>query len=384
MPHIDPPRQTFATRQVRLYPRRAGHRRLETVLEMQRILYNAALQERRDAYRMAGVSVSLFDQGKQFTQIRADDPAWAALHNQIGRGTLRRLDRAFAAFFRRLRTGETPGYPRFKGRAHFRCIEVGTPTPNMVRRGAVRVKGLPTLRFRERDLPPSADLRALRLVRLPTGWYADLAYAVVREALPPAPASAVGIDVGVTDRLALSTGETVPRRESGHETVARLQRPLARKARGSRRRRKAVAALARVRDRERVRNRNECHRITTDLVRRFDLIAVEDLPVRSLTRSARGTVEKPGTRVAAKAGLNREVLAQTWGVILWQLAYKAEWAGRTVVNVPPAGTSQTCSRCGLRDARSRSGKTFACAGCGWIGDADVNAARVILQRAEKK
>lgn len=216
--------------------------------------------------------------------------------------------------------------------------------------------------------------------RRPSGWYADLAYPVARTPLPPAPA--VGIDVGVTDRLALSTGETVPRREPDREREVALQQAVSRKQRGSGRRRKAVAALARVRDRERVRNRNECHRITTDLVHRFDLVAVEDLPVRSLTRSARGTVEEPGRNVAAKSGFNREVLAQTWGFILWQLAYKAEWAGRTVVPVPPAGTSQTCSRCGLRYARSRSGKVFACTGCGWVGDADVNAARVILQRAE--
>ncbi len=153
---------------------------------------------------------------------------------------------------------------------------------------------------------------------------------------------------------------------------------LPRCERGSNNQRKLRARLARLRHRETVRNRNECHRITTEIVRNYDLIAVEDLRIANMTRSARGTVERPRQNVAAKAGLNRSVMEQSWGIILSQLEYKAAWYGRTFVRVDTQRTSQTCSSCGAVSAENRKNKKYECGDCSLRTDADTNAAVNIL------
>ena len=150
---------------------------------------------------------------------------------------------------------------------------------------------------------------------------------------------------------------------------------------GSHQWRKRRAVLANHQHRERVRNRNECHRITTDLVRRFDLIAVENLAIKNMTASAAGTLERPGTGVAQKRGLNRSISEQTWGIIRHQIAYKAEWAGREMVAIDPRFTSQRCSGCGVVAAENRKSKQYRCATCGMTEDADINAAKNILHKA---
>ena len=138
--------------------------------------------------------------------------------------------------------------------------------------------------------------------------------------------------------------------------------------------------MSNVQHRERVSNRNECHRLTTEIVHRFGLIAIEELNINSMTASAKGTVDNPGKNVSQKSGLNRSISEQTWGMIRQQLTYKAAWAGRELVVVDPRYTSQTCSRCEYVSSASRDGKGFKCSRCGYVADADINAAVNILHR----
>ena len=397
------------TYQLRGYLTKGKHERMEAALRQCATLYNAALQERRDAYRMAGVSVTLYDQTKQFTLIRKDMPEWGDLDVNVGRGVLRRLDRSFNAFFRRVKAGETPGFPRFKSGRRWRTIDLAMTRPGMVkvsedgRRAYVRVKGLPVVELRlKRPLPPSEQLKTLRLVKRPIGWYVDLGYEVEREELPASDV-AVGIDVGVNNRIALSDGRMIERRPS----IGRTKKSKGRRdalsvpaderqasgaaskvapdaldspKRGSRRQRVLRRQLARLQHRERVRNRNECHRITTDIVRRYGRIAMEKLTIPNMVRSASGTVEEPGTGVTAKSGLNREILSQTWGLIREQLRYKAEWAGREFVEVNPRYTSRECWSCGHQTPQSEY-RTYRCGVCGTTFDRDTNAAINVMQRA---
>ena len=207
--------------------------------------------------------------------------------------------------------------------------------------------------------------------------WVNLTYRVEKEALLLS-SSSVGIDMGVADRLALSTGERIERRRKPNEKINSAQQRLSRCRKGSRRWRQRRVVLANIQDRERIRNRNECHRITTDLIMRFGVIVLEDLAIRNMTASASGTIEQPGTRVAQKTGLNRAITEQTWGMIRQQLTYKAEWAGRQLVVVDPRYTSQTCSGCGVISGSQRRGKEYKCASCGMLMDADVNAAINIL------
>ena len=186
--------------------------------------------------------------------------------------------------------------------------------------------------------------------------------------------------MGVSDRVALSDGRRIERRKPKRERVKQARQRLSRCKKGSRRWRERRRVLSNQQHCQRVANRNEVHRLTTALVREYDLIIAEDLQITNMTRSARGTVEEPGKNVSAKSGLNRSINEQTWGLILTQLAYKAEWDGRELVKVDPRHTSQTCSVCGVVDASHRSGKEYDCSSCGSHLDADSNAARVILQR----
>ena len=371
------------TYQHRAYASRAGYERIAEILRESARLYNAALEECRWTYR-AGVSVSLYSQYRELTAIRASDEFWGSISIQVGRGVLRRADRARQAFYRRVKSGEKPGYPRFKPSRRWHTIELANVDVSMLKPRdnycVIRIKGLPEIRLRKGLALPEGVLKALSVTLRGRRLFVNLTYEVELAALP-ASDTAVGIDMGVSDRLALSNGARVGCRRKASKRLAHMQRRLSGCKRGGHRWRKRKSVLANHQYRERVRNRNECHRITTDLVRRFGLIAVENLPVRNMTRSASGTLENPGTSVAQKRGLNRSITEQTWGLLRSQLAYKAEWAGRELAVVDPEFTSQRCSGCGVVSAEHRQRKRYDCAECGMTEDADVNAARNILYKA---
>ncbi len=383
-------RLTHKTYQVRAYTSASGYDRIAFVLLNCAQLYNAALEEWKYAYRHKGHSLSVsrskFDQTKEFTGVRSDDPNfWGAISVQIGRGVLTRLDRARQAFYKRVDRGETPGFLRFKSASRWNTIELPETTEYMVKkreRGhVVRIKGLPTLRLKKGiELPPATNLKTITITKRGRRLWVNLAYAVEHEPLQPNN-NAVGLDMGVLDRVALSTGERLGRRRKPNYKLKRAQQRMSRCRKGSRRWKQRRAVLVNAQDRERIRNRNECHRITTDLVRRFGLIAIEDLSIKNMTRSAAGTLENPGVGVSQKRGLNRSVAEQTWGMIRQQLTYKAAWAGRELVSVDPKFTSQRCSSCGVVSAEHRRHKRYDCAECGMIEDADVNAATNILHKA---
>ena len=371
------------TFQERAYLRRGGHRRLDEAFRECARLYNAALEHWQTAWKH-GHSVSLYEQYRELTAIRQDDKYWGSVSIGIGRGVLRRLDRARQAFYRRCKSGENPGYPRFRSGRRWKTVEINNPVRSMVTdkhgKYVVRIKGLPILVIKpRRELPDPRSLKTLSITRKPTGVYVSLGYEVEKEALTKVGRS-VGLDMGVRSRIALSDGSFADRRQAANDKVATLQRRISQCRRGSGNQRKLYRQLARLRHRKSVRNRNECHRITTQIVRSHDLIAVEDLRIGDMTRSARGTAEKPGRNVAAKSGLNRNVLEQSWGIIISQLDYKSRWYGREFVKVDPRHTSQVCSSCGVVASENRKGKTYKCGNCGLGMDADTNAAINILRR----
>jgi putative transposase len=192
-----------------------------------------------------------------------------------------------------------------------------------------------------------------------------------------------GIDMGVASLVTTSDGGRVANARHLAATAGRLadaQRDLARKKRGSQRRRKAVARIAALHAKVRRQRLDGAHKAALALVRTYDVIAHEDLRITNMTRSASGTAEQPGRNVAQKSGLNRGILDAGWGVFLTILAHKAESAGRELIAVNPANTSRTCARCGhvAKDNRVTQAE-FACTACGHATHADVNAAINILR-----
>ena len=376
------------THQFRIELTRDGHRRLEDRLAAHCRLYNAALQERRDAWRMRRTSITYLDQSRELTLIRQDDPEWAGEHRRLAVGTLKRIDAAFQAFFRRVKAGETPGFPRFKPLHRFRTIELYSGDARFLQvneagtKATIRIKGLPTMRLRlHRPLPEGQPL-IIRITRTPRRVVTSLVYGHNdRDPSADPPERPVGIDAGVARRITLSDGHYVDGRSVDRRRLRCLQRRVARAKRGSSRRRKKVAALAREWQRITERNRGDEHQLAAAIVRQYDFIAVEDLRIGNMTRSAAGTLEEPGRNVAAKSGLNRGILEQSWGSLYGKIEYKAASAGARFVRVSPHHTSQTCSACGAIDAASRrSQAVFNCTSCGHVGNADLNAAASILRR----
>ncbi|WP_329238274.1 transposase [Actinoallomurus sp. NBC_01490] len=364
---------------------------LAACLEDHRVLYNAALEHRRTAYRKAGVSVRYGDQSGELKDIRADDQEgqgrWSFSSQQA---TLRRLDKAFAAFFARVKAGRAPGFPRFKGRGWFDTVtwpkdgdgcrwdsQPEHPTATFVRLqaiGHVRV---------HQHRPVRGQVKTISVKRQGTRWYLILSCEDIPATPLPATGAVVGLDMGVASLVTTSDGEHLanPRHlAASAERLAAAQRDLARKKRGSKRRRKAVARVAALHAKVRRQRLDSAHKTALALVRDYDLIVHEDLRVANMTRSASGTVEQPGRNVAAKSGLNRSILDAGWGVFLSVLADKAESAGRELIAVEPRNTSRTCSRCGhCTPENRRTQAAFACTACGHTAHADENAAINILR-----
>ena len=379
--------QRYLTYQYKAHIKRGNYSRLDEALQSCATLYNAALEERTQAYRMQRKAVTLYDQTKQLKLIRQDMPEWSAYHYKMGAGVLVRVDRAMKAFFKRVSRGEKPGYPRYRSRHRYQTLEVSEVTTGMLkrsqdgRRAYVKIKGLPTLTLRTKRPLPEGKPKTLMISRRATGYVVSMAFAVECPALPESDTQ-VGIDMGVNERMTLSTGETLERRVHDRRRERRLRRRVARARKGSTSRRKRVRSLSRETYRNTIRNRNTCHRASTGLVRRFGRIGVEDLQFRNMTRSAAGTAEEPGKGVSAKRGLNRSINEQTWGILVSQLTYKAEYAGRELVKVNPAYTSRTCSGCGvILKEKLATYRLFVCQACGLVMGRDLNAARNIEARA---
>ena len=325
-------------------------------------LYNAGLESRIDCYRKTGESRSFFDQCKELTEVRADIAEFEAVSTIVFRGVLSRLDRAYKRFFAH------GGFPRFKSSRRWRTIEINDQCWRMFKREGsktvLKIKGLPRIEVKQsRELPPKGLLKAIRITRKSLRTEVALSYEL------PAPEAKtvdnpVGIDMGISKRLTLSDGKTVEKREIDRKKLIRLQRSVSRKKKGSNNRRKAVSLLAKEWQRLADKERNYLHRLTFEIVRMYDFIAVEKLETKKML----------GNRRLAKS-----IQEQTWGKFAMLLNEKAESAGVTVAAVNPKGTSQECSSCGAEVKKNLSTRTHKC-DCGLMVDRDLNAAINILHR----
>lgn len=356
-------------------------------------LYNAALEERRGAWRTRKVSVSYSMQSAQLKDIRRADPDGQGRHSfSAQQQTLRRLNSAFQRFFVRVKTGRIPGYPRFKPYARFNQVQFiasdGAKWTPAGKDGWARayLQSVGSVKVRQHR-PVRGTVKTLQFKREGRRWYVIVVVEVDPVPLPLV-GREVGVDVGVARFATTSDGEVVanPRFLAASATViADLQRRLARAKPGSGNRKRLRRALAREYRKVRDQRRDFHHKIARSLVDQCDVIALEKLNTAGMTRrpAPRPDPEQLGgflpNRGAAKAGLNRSILDAGWTQFTDTLTGKAEEAGRRVVFVNPAGTSITCHRCGRRCERPQQ-KTVICPEHGAM-DADVNGARNIATRA---
>jgi putative transposase len=363
-----------------MYPSAAQEVLLLVACGQARYVWNLGLEQRLMWARWKGPTPGFNAQSAQLTAARAAEP-WLACGSQtVQQQALRDLDQAWRMFF-----SGTHRRPRWRKAGEDEGLRIVGPQALRVRqdnraRSSVLVPKIGWVSFkRSRAL---AGWKSYRVTRNRAGRW-RIAFAVVPDPIPAPGTGAgagevVGVDRGVTVAVALSTGEmTSPRglRRKEAERLLRLQRRLARARHRSNRRKKVKTLISRLKAREVDRRKDWVEKTSTDLARRFDVIRVENLNVKAMTRSARGTIEKPGRDVAQKAGLNRGILKSGWGQLVTRLEQKAP--GR-VEKVKAAYTSQTCHACKHVAYESRQSQaTFVCVSCGYRANADVNAARNI-------
>lgn len=344
-----------------------------------RAVYNAALEQRRTWGRCHRITYV-----KQAAELKACKNAFPWLkeapHHCLQQA-LRDLDAAYQRFF----SGQN-GYPKPRLRRHGERFRFPDPAQFKFRDDAVRLPKAGWVRW-VRHRPMEGNAKSVTVRREGSWWVASVLCEV--EVAEPWHGSnrAVGIDLGVSRPIALSTGDSlsVARMTTKHQRRLRvLQQAVARKKRGSNNRLKAVRRLAAYQAHQARRRRHRLHEATAALTDAFSFIAIEDLKVRNMTASAKGTTEVPGKNVKSKAGLNRSMLDVSMAEFRRQIEYKALWKGGTINAVRPHHTSQICSSCGFTHQSNRENQaTFRCRQCGHTENADTNAARNILARAHE-
>jgi putative transposase len=312
-------------------------------------LYNGALQERRDAYTYAGISLSYYDQANQLKDIRAEGDCELA-NFSCSQDVLRRVNKAFQAFFDRVKRGDTPGYPRFRSR--FRYDSMTFPSYGdgcrLRDNGKLYIQGVGEIKVKLHR-PVEGRIKTVTVKREAGHWYVCFSVEIV-----PTPDTAlyddIGIDLGLTSFAVLSDGAVIhnPRWYRRAQPKLRIaQRRVARRKRGSKGRRKAVVLLQRTHAHVRHTRRDFHHQTARDLVDRYSVIFVEELNIKGLARSM----------------LAKSVSDAGWGQFLQILTSKAEEAGRVVLGVNPSGTSQTCT-CGAPVPKTLSQRWHECGACG--------------------
>ena len=342
----------------KLEPNKAQRYALARTLDVCRELYNDCLYQRKLQH------ISRYEQSGQLTQLKAEFPVYKNVHSQVLQHVLGRLDKAFKSFFR-----SGFGFPRFKGANRFDSFtypqtgfSLGGSQLSLAKIGNVKVR-------LSRELPADAVIKTCTIKRSVNGWFATLVFEYQPAPLP-ANDLAVGIDVGVTTFATFSDGTEIqnPRiYQNAQAELRRAQRRVARRKKGSHRRRKAVVLLQKVHQRITNKRADFLHKHSTAVIQKYGTVVVEALNISGMSRS----------------NLAKQILDCSWSEWFRQLTYKAADAGRNFIAVDPKYTSQTCPSCEHISRENRKTQSqFLCVKCGYSDNADHNAAVNILARME--
>ena len=355
-----------------------------------RFVYNLALaskprfigETKQYAYKVYGINISCYDLEKDLKTLK--DVEWIkAVPSQSLQDVIQRLEKAYQSFF------SGGGFPKWAKKGKYNSITIKSINRDKCEKGRFVLPKLGEVKtFYSREIPKEAILKRATIIKEFDGFYISIMFSVA--STPPSPLSGdsqvkVGIDWGVRHFLTTSDGEHIanPGLFKAYQKQVRIeQRSLARKKKGSNNFKKQSQKLAKLQAKvARIRNDFQ-HKLSTDLIGKYDFIGVEKLNVRNMTTSAKGNIKEPGTNVKAKSGLNRSILDTAPAMFFDKLEYKSKWHGRTFVKVNPKHTSQICSSCGHKDKKSRKTQAqFVCTSCDFEINADVNAAKNILARA---
>jgi putative transposase len=331
-------------------------------------LYNAALQERRDAYQINHLSISRFDQEKQLPDIKKDRLDLARIHSQVIQNVLKRVDLAFDNFFRRVKEGQKPGFPRFRSRSRYDSFTY--PQSGFSLKGnKLNFSKIGKVKL-HLSRPIEGAIKTCTIKREADGWYVIFAVEESKKEVAPAPKESVGVDVGIESFATLSDDEAAPienpqyfRRAEGD--LKKAGRRVSRRVKGSKRRKKAVRLLAKKHLKVKRQRRDFHFKEARKLVDQYQSVKVEELNIK-------GTVKNHH--------LAKSISDAGWGQFIMIVIFKAEEAGRTVIKVNPSYTSQDCSSCGHRNEITLATRIYRCSQCGLVIHRDRNGAKRIEQK----
>lgn len=354
----------------RLYPTEEQIGRLNTTLDNHRWLYNEMLACRKTHWDLDCFDYNYNKQAKLLTRLRTQgNPHLQNVNVSSCQRTLKRLDKAFSAFFRRCKQGETPGYPRFKGRNRFDSVEFTYNDGIKIKENTLYVQHIGDVRLRlHRQI--EGKIKTAVIKRKADKWFVSFSVEYQPEPREKT-GQAVGLDMGVKHLVITSDEEFFDNPKhlrQSERNLRRAQRKVARREKGSNRRQKAVIALQKIHERISNQRRDTCHKIARSIVDRYDLIAVENLQVQNMTKNH---------------NLAKSIVDASWSMFQSVLSYKAEDAGKQVISVDPKNTSQECSDCGEIVKKDLSVRIHDCPSCGLKIDRDVNAAKNILGRGRR-
>lgn len=357
------------TFQYRLYPTKAQEKALQLQLEVSRHVYNMALEERRLAWELEEKSMGKREGYLLAKQYKKTFPQSKTVHSHVLQAAIEDLDRAFHAFFRRVKAGEEPGYPRFK--SHKRWHRMGFKQYGSgfkIEGRRLKISGVGRIKVRWHR-PHQGEIRTCRVVRKAGRWYVSLMCEVPDPVPLPETGRIVGIDMGINALITTSEGEHVHNPHWYREAQAELrrkQRRLQRAQKGSNQRHKKRLEVQRQHEHVRNQRKDFFDKLVYELVHTYDVIAIEDLKIRNMVKNHR---------------LSKSILDAGWGYFKKRLIDKAADAGRSIVLIDPAYTSKSCSNCGaLFEGLTLAHRWVECE-CGLSLDRDHNAALNILKRA---
>ena len=344
----------------RVYPTKAQAAKMAWTLEICRQVYNSLVNDRKCQYEVSGKAPTWMEQKRAITSWKPNHPELSDVHSQVLQDVSKRVDLAFQAFFRRVKDGETPGYPRIKGDGYDSFTYPQYENGFSFHQGRLRLSKVGDLAICLHR-PFDGVLKTCTIRRINGKWFVCFSVEYTPELLPPSDEE-VGIDVGLKTFASLSNGEFIEnprffRRDE--KALAKAQRKLAKQTRGSKARKTACKVVSRVHERIRNRRHDFVHQTARRLVNRFGVIAAEKLNVKGMVKNH---------------CLAKSISDASWSMFHSVLTPKAESAGRLVVAVPPAYTSQMCSGCGDIQKKSLSVRTHRCLVCGLVLDRDTNAA----------
>ncbi len=348
----------------RLYPSKAQQRQLEQTLDGCCELYNAALQERREAWRLKKKSLNYHAQAMQLPEIKALREDLRGVHSQVLQDVLKRLDKAFDAFFRRVKSGEKAGFPRFLSRSRYDSFTF-PQSGFALESGKLKLSKIGKVKIKLHR-PIEGKIKICAIIRNSTGkWFVCLSVEGESQPLPKSQES-IGIDLGLKEFAVLSNGEAIPNPKffrAEEKQLAKAQRKLSAANKGSAVRKKHRKVVARVHERIANRRNNFVHQESRKLVNQYGIIIFEDLNIRGMLKNHH---------------LAKSIADAAWNQLVNNTHYKAANADRKRIQVNPHNTSKRCSLCGAMVEKDLRVRIHHCTSCGLVLDRDHNAAINIL------